>query len=86
MKKFELVIAGGGLAAAHAIKSFRESGGRGLIALLSKESYLPTTDRAVEALPARRDNSDSPRGVAPFYLLIASSRARRVSTVARCRR
>jgi hypothetical protein len=41
MKNFELVIAGGGLTAARAIKSYRESGGGGQIALLSKESDLP---------------------------------------------
>jgi 3-phenylpropionate/trans-cinnamate dioxygenase ferredoxin reductase component len=41
MQKFELVIAGGGLTAARAIKSYRETGGSGLIALLSKESDLP---------------------------------------------
>jgi hypothetical protein len=34
MRKFELVIAGGGLAAARAIKSYSESGGRGQIVLL----------------------------------------------------
>jgi 3-phenylpropionate/trans-cinnamate dioxygenase ferredoxin reductase subunit len=38
---FELVIAGGGLTAARAIKSYRESGGDGPIALVSKESVLP---------------------------------------------
>lgn len=41
MKRFELVIAGGGLTAARAIKSYREAGGGGQIALLSKESVLP---------------------------------------------
>jgi 3-phenylpropionate/trans-cinnamate dioxygenase ferredoxin reductase component len=41
MKKFELVIAGGGLAASRAIKSYRESGGDGQMALLSRESDLP---------------------------------------------
>ena len=41
MNRFELVIAGGGLTAARAIKSYRESGGGGRIALLSKESVLP---------------------------------------------
>jgi NADPH-dependent 2,4-dienoyl-CoA reductase/sulfur reductase-like enzyme len=41
MKRFELVIAGGGLTAARAIKSYRETGGGGRIALLSKESVLP---------------------------------------------
>jgi NADPH-dependent 2,4-dienoyl-CoA reductase/sulfur reductase-like enzyme len=41
MKRFELVIAGGGLTAARAIGSYREAGGAGEIALLSKESVLP---------------------------------------------
>jgi 3-phenylpropionate/trans-cinnamate dioxygenase ferredoxin reductase subunit len=41
MTTFELVIAGGGLAAARAIKSYRQAGGTGRIALLSKESVLP---------------------------------------------
>ena len=41
MKKFDLVIVGGGLASARAIKSFRESGGEGAIALFSRDSTLP---------------------------------------------
>jgi NADPH-dependent 2,4-dienoyl-CoA reductase/sulfur reductase-like enzyme len=41
MNTFELVIAGGGLAAARAIKSYREAGGEGAIALLSHETTLP---------------------------------------------
>ena len=41
MNRFELVIAGGGLTAARAIKSYREAGGDGRIALVSKESVLP---------------------------------------------
>jgi len=41
MKKFGLVIVGGGLTAARAIKSYRQSGGSGHIALLSQESDLP---------------------------------------------
>ena len=41
MKRFELVIVGGGLASARTIKSFRESGGEGSIALISKDSTLP---------------------------------------------
>ena len=41
MKRFELVIAGGGLTAARAIKSYRGAGGSGRIALLAKESVLP---------------------------------------------
>jgi NADPH-dependent 2,4-dienoyl-CoA reductase/sulfur reductase-like enzyme len=38
---FDLVIVGGGLSSARAIKSFRESGGEGSIALISKDSTLP---------------------------------------------
>ena len=41
MKNFELVIAGGGVTAGRPIRSYRESSGRGWIALLSKESDLP---------------------------------------------
>ncbi len=41
MAKFELVIAGGGLTAARAIKSYREAGGGGRVALLSEEATLP---------------------------------------------
>jgi hypothetical protein len=41
MKKFELAIAGGGLAASRTIKSYPESSGDGQIALLSRDSDLP---------------------------------------------
>lgn len=41
MNKFELVIVGGGLAAARAIKGYRAAGGGGRIALLNKERALP---------------------------------------------
>jgi NADPH-dependent 2,4-dienoyl-CoA reductase/sulfur reductase-like enzyme len=41
MSDFELVIVGGGLSSARAIKSFREAGGEGPIALVSKDSTLP---------------------------------------------
>jgi NADPH-dependent 2,4-dienoyl-CoA reductase/sulfur reductase-like enzyme len=41
VQNFELVIIGGGLATARAIKSFREAGGEGAIALISKDSTLP---------------------------------------------
>jgi NADPH-dependent 2,4-dienoyl-CoA reductase/sulfur reductase-like enzyme len=41
VQKFELVIVGGGLASARAIKSFREAGGEGRIALISRDSTLP---------------------------------------------
>jgi NADPH-dependent 2,4-dienoyl-CoA reductase/sulfur reductase-like enzyme len=41
MTKFELVIVGGGLTAARAIKEYRAAGGDGRIALLSREQALP---------------------------------------------
>jgi NADPH-dependent 2,4-dienoyl-CoA reductase/sulfur reductase-like enzyme len=41
MQHFDRVIVGGGLASARAIKSFRESGGEGSIALISKDATLP---------------------------------------------
>jgi NADPH-dependent 2,4-dienoyl-CoA reductase/sulfur reductase-like enzyme len=41
MKRFELVIVGGGLAAARAIKGYRAAGGGGRIALLAREHALP---------------------------------------------
>lgn len=41
MNDFELVIIGGGLASARAIKSYRAAGGEGRILLVSKDSALP---------------------------------------------
>ena len=41
MQKFELIIVGGGLTAARAIKEYRAAGGAGGIALVSRESRLP---------------------------------------------
>ena len=41
MNEFELVIVGGGLASARAIKAYREAGGGGRIALVSKDSSVP---------------------------------------------
>jgi len=41
MRNFELVIIGGGLASARAIKAYREAGGAGRIALVSRDSSPP---------------------------------------------
>jgi NADPH-dependent 2,4-dienoyl-CoA reductase/sulfur reductase-like enzyme len=41
VEKHDLVIVGGGLASARAIKSYREAGGGGSIALISRDSTLP---------------------------------------------
>jgi 3-phenylpropionate/trans-cinnamate dioxygenase ferredoxin reductase subunit len=60
MKKFELVIAGGGLTAVRAIKSYRESGGRGPIALLSRESDLPYHRPALSKRYLRGEIADAP--------------------------
>src|SRR5689334_5715099 len=60
MKKFELVIAGGGLTAARAIKSYRESGGGGQVALLSNESDLPYHRPALSKRYLRGETTDAP--------------------------
>ena len=41
MDRFDIAIVGGGLTSARAIKSFRESGGEGSVALISRDSTLP---------------------------------------------
>ena len=41
MADFELVVVGGGLASARAIKAFREAGGGGRIALFSRDTAVP---------------------------------------------
>jgi NADPH-dependent 2,4-dienoyl-CoA reductase/sulfur reductase-like enzyme len=41
MQKFELIIVGGGLTAARAIRGYRAAGGEGRIALLTREARLP---------------------------------------------
>jgi NADPH-dependent 2,4-dienoyl-CoA reductase/sulfur reductase-like enzyme len=41
MTTFELVVVGGGLASARAIKAYREEGGEGRIALVSKDRSVP---------------------------------------------
>jgi 3-phenylpropionate/trans-cinnamate dioxygenase ferredoxin reductase subunit len=60
MKQFELVIAGGGLTAARAIKSYRDSGGGGRVALLSKESDLPYHRPALSKRYLRGETTDAP--------------------------
>ena len=60
MKKFELVIAGGGLTAARAIKSYRESGGNGPIALVSKERDLPYHRPALSKRYLRGETTAAP--------------------------
>jgi NADPH-dependent 2,4-dienoyl-CoA reductase/sulfur reductase-like enzyme len=41
MSDFEIVVVGGGLASARAIKAYREAGGEGRVALISKDSSVP---------------------------------------------
>ena len=67
MQKFELVIAGGGLVAARAIKSYRESGGGGRIALLSKESDLPYHRPALSKRYLRGETTDAPFAEDPAF-------------------
>ena len=60
MRKFELVIAGGGLTAARAIKSYRDSRGDGPIALVSKEGDLPYHRPALSKRYLRGETTDAP--------------------------
>ena len=60
MMKFELVIAGGGLTAARAIKSYREADGSGRIALLAQEPNLPYHRPALSKRFLRGETTDAP--------------------------
>jgi NTE family protein len=60
MRKFELVIAGGGLTAARAIKSYREADGRGRIALVSEETTLPYHRPALSKKYLRGEKTEAP--------------------------
>jgi NADPH-dependent 2,4-dienoyl-CoA reductase/sulfur reductase-like enzyme len=60
MRKFDLVIAGGGLTAARAIKSYREAGGGGRIALVSQEAVLPYHRPALSKRYLRGEMTDGP--------------------------
>jgi NADPH-dependent 2,4-dienoyl-CoA reductase/sulfur reductase-like enzyme len=60
MNQFELLIAGGGLAAARAIKSYREAGGGGRIALLSQEATLPYHRPALSKRYLRSETDTTP--------------------------
>jgi 3-phenylpropionate/trans-cinnamate dioxygenase ferredoxin reductase subunit len=60
MRNFELVIAGGGLTAARAIKAYREAGGDGRAALVSQESVLPYHRPALSKRYLRGETTDAP--------------------------
>ena len=60
MPRFDLVIVGGGLASARAIKSFRESGGEGSIGLISKDSTLPYHRPPLSKKFLRGETDDEP--------------------------
>jgi len=60
MRKFDLVIAGGGLTAARAIKSYREAGGGGAIALVSQETVLPYHRPALSKRYLRGETTEAP--------------------------
>jgi NADPH-dependent 2,4-dienoyl-CoA reductase/sulfur reductase-like enzyme len=67
--KFELVIVGGGLTAARAIKEYRAAGGAGRIALLAKERALPYHRRPLSKRYLRGEAERSDTLVEPegFY-------------------
>ncbi len=60
MDRFELVIAGGGLTAARAIKSYREAGGGGRIALVAEEPTLPYHRPALSKRFLRGETTETP--------------------------
>ena len=60
MREFEVVIAGGGLTAARAIKSYRDAGGAGSMALLAQEPVLPYHRPALSKRFLRGETTDAP--------------------------
>lgn len=60
MKRFELAIAGGGLTAARAIRSYREAGGGGDVVLFSDESTLPYHRPALSKKFLRGETTSTP--------------------------
>jgi 3-phenylpropionate/trans-cinnamate dioxygenase ferredoxin reductase component len=60
MARRELVIAGGGLTAARAIKAYREAGGGGRIALVGQEATLPYHRPPLSKRYLRGETSETP--------------------------
>src|SRR4051794_14772338 len=58
--RLDLVIAGGGLAAARAIRSYREAGGEGRVVLLAAEDVLPYHRPALSKRFLRGETTDAP--------------------------
>jgi len=69
MEKFELIIVGGGLTAARAIREYRTAGGDGRIALISREARLPYHRPALSKRYLRGESSADDTLVEPedFY-------------------
>jgi 3-phenylpropionate/trans-cinnamate dioxygenase ferredoxin reductase subunit len=60
MNRNQLVIAGGGLAAARAIKAYREAGGEGPVTLVAAEGMLPYHRPALSKRYLRGETSETP--------------------------
>ena len=60
MNRSELVIAGGGLTAARAIKAYREADGDGAITLVAEEATLPYHRPALSKRYLRGDTNETP--------------------------
>ncbi len=60
MSDFELVIAGGGLAAARAGRAYREAGGEGRVALVAQEPELPYHRPALSKRFLRGETTETP--------------------------
>ena len=68
MSDFEVLIAGGGLAAARAAKSYREAGGNGRIGLVTQEPTFPYHRPALSKRYLRGEIDDTPHVEdEPFY-------------------
>jgi NADPH-dependent 2,4-dienoyl-CoA reductase/sulfur reductase-like enzyme len=60
MQRFDLAIVGGGLASARAIKSYREAGADGTIALLTRDTSLPYHRPPLSKAFLRGETDDKP--------------------------
>jgi 3-phenylpropionate/trans-cinnamate dioxygenase ferredoxin reductase component len=60
MNRSKLVIAGGGLAAARTIKSYRQAGGEGRVALVGEEPRLPYNRPALSKKYLRGEKTETP--------------------------
>lgn len=89
MTSYELIVAGGGLTAARAVKAYREAGGEGSVLLASAEDVLPYHRPALSKRFLRGETDETPFvGGEDFYRehdveVRLSTRVERIDTAAR---